>query len=560
MKISEMNIEEIIRESDNGFWKLKRAKFFYYVVNAAIFAAIFLCLIRDDNELVHPFFVTILIFVVLKYGIEPEIPLMHFWYSRMYKKEVLLPILQKIDGFKKYYFKSRDFRVKMLSHNLSDKNEDVMVFNRSNCVMYCSEFYSKISFSKKETYDTLLLLKFKMEKPLGFQLLFSDDGKLDNEGYYLVKSSSKCKCYSLFKNLSIDETQFKAFYNLFVSLKENFGYYLRLMIDNDVICIYVYTRENHFDLKVSVSDSVYEDRLISDIRLLKRIFDASDLIESFAEKDSSLLLPIPLEDRLIADMLIPEIKIITKRNSRFARVVIISLVIIVFVVSFVLALVLVVFAEKGDPIILWWSCMLSLFAIIGKLMTRLFNRLLPKKIFTSICNRFNKTVKSFKVKRRRNKKSKPTNEFQFFNFDYLKENSIMCKFDTYNLYLFSDDCFTGTLLEFEYYTKNWKDVEMIVTNSGIQNVGGATYIVIDDKIKKCIMSVMEFLRDFNPSLTLHVVEHRSLVQIYVPSSGYIDLSMDLFEAPDYELTAQNAVQISRMIRAADRFVETYRSN
>ncbi len=126
--------------------------------------------------------------------------------------------------------------------------------------------------------------------------------------------------------------------------------------------------------------------------------------------------------------------------------------------------------------------------------------------------------------------------------------------------MFSDDCFSGTLLEFEYYTKNWNDVEMIVTNSGIQNVGGATYIVIDDKMNKCIMSVMEYLRYFNPSLTLHVVKNRSLVQIYVPSSGYIDLSMGLFEAPDYELTARNAIQISRMIRAAGRFVDTYSSN
>ena len=555
MKISEMNIEEIIRESENGFWKLKRAKFYYYVVNVAIFTAIFLCLIRDENELLIPFFVTIPFFLIFKY-IETRLPLMRFWYSRLYKKVVLITILQKIDGFKKYYFKSRDFRVRMLSLNLSDKNEDVMVFIRSNCVMYCSEFYS----NEKEQNNTLLLLKFKMEKPWGFQLLFTDDGGLDNSGYHLVKSSAKCKCYSLFDNLSIDESQFKAFYNLFVSLKENFGYYLRLMIDNDVICVYVFTRDNHFDLKVSDSDSVYEDRLVEDIRLLKRIFDASDLIESFAEKDSSLLLSIPLEDRLIANMLIPDIKVITKRNSRFVRVAVLLLFIIVFVVSFVLSLVLVALSQTGDPITTWFSCMLSLFAILGMLMSRLLNRLLPKKIFTSICNKFNKTVNSFNVKRRKNKKSNNTNEFQFFNFDYLKENSNMCKFDNYNIYMFSDDCFTGTLLEFEYYTRNWKNVEMIVTNSGIHNVGGATYIVIDDKIKKCIMSVMEFLRDFNPSLTLHVVEHRSLVQIYVPSSGYIDLSMDLFEAPDYELTAQNAVQISRMIRAADRFVETYRSN
>ena len=77
--------------------------------------------------------------------------------SRKYKKNILLPILQQIDGFDNYNFKSRDYRTQMLSHELSDKNEDVMVFRRSNFTLYCEEFLSKVPLTKNSNKYVILL-------------------------------------------------------------------------------------------------------------------------------------------------------------------------------------------------------------------------------------------------------------------------------------------------------------------------------------------------------------------------------------------------------------------
>ena len=112
-------------------------------------------------------------------------------------------------------------------------------------------------------------------------------------------------------------------------------------------------------------------------------------------------------------------------------------------------------------------------------------------------------------------------------------------------------------MEFKYNTKLSEVVQLVVRNREMKIVECSDNTVIDPEMKNCIMAVADYLSVFNPYLTLNVVLRPDIIQIYVPSIGYIDLSMDLFEAPDYELTAQNAVQISRMIRAADKFVDTY---
>ena len=472
--------------------------------------------------------------------------------SRKYKKIILLPILQQIDGFDNYNFKSRDYRTQMLSHESSDKNEDVMVFRRSNFTLYCEEFLSKVPLTKNSN-KYVILLKFQLDKPLGYQLLFSNDYNLDAAGYYSIELSRFNPYYSLFNNACVDESTHIALSNLYKSLIEIFDSNIRLLVDNDVICLYYYSKSNNFEIKVTDSD--YEAKLKSDFKLLNQIMDAADLIDSFTKDKYSLIVPKPSTDMMIEDVLTSDIKEITSKSSRFIRIMVVVIVILLIIFSYLLLFKIAVWMEDGGPMNIWWMGGLFVLLSIPLYTSRLLNFFIPKKIFKTIGERFNRTFVKFR--RRRQKKYKNTKIFKFFKSDYFKANSAVCKFDNYNLYLFNDECFTGTLMEFEFNTRILEDVALIANNSEMKIVLGATNTVIDNRIKDCILAVLDYLHSFNPSLSLNVVLQRKLVQIYVPTSGYVDLRMGLFENPDYELTAQNAVQISRMIRAADKFVDTY---
>ncbi|MBO4371611.1 MAG: hypothetical protein J5826_01640 [Bacteroidales bacterium] len=463
-----------------------------------------------------------------------------------------MPILQQIDGFDNYNFKSRDYRTQMLSHESSDKNEDVMVFRRSNFTLYCEEFLSKVPLTKNSN-KYVVLLKFQLDKPLGYQLLFSNDYNLDAAGYYSIELSKFNPYYSLFNNACVDESTHIALSNLYKSLIEIFDSNIRLLVDNDVICLYYYSKSNNFEIKVTDSD--YEAKLKSDFKLLNQIMDAADLIDSFTKDKYSLIVPKPSTDMMIEDVLTSDIKEITSKSSRFIRIMVVVIVILLIIFSYLLLFKIAVWMEDGGPMNIWWMGGLFVLLSIPLYTSRLLNFFIPKKIFKTIGERFNRTFVKFR--RRRQKKNKNTKIFKFFKSDYFKANSAVCKFDNYNLYLFNDECFTGTLMEFEFNTRILEDVALIVNNSEMKIVLGATNTVIDNRIKDCILAVLDYLHSFNPSLSLNVVLQRNLVQIYVPSSGYVDLRMGLFEKPDYELTAQNAVQISRMIRAADKFVDSY---
>ncbi|MBR6178105.1 MAG: hypothetical protein IKQ70_09525 [Bacteroidales bacterium] len=558
MKINDLNIEEIIKESKKNFGKLSRASLYYYGSYVLLLIIVFfiMMILRPHHSI--KFLIGVSIIIVLVIGYLSTFTNIYKIYSRFYKKTILLPILQKIDGFVNYYFKSRDYRIQSLSHNSTDNNEDVMVFRRNHFTLFCSEFSTGKEFYPK-LYPKYLLMKFVLDKPIGEQVLIALR-TLDNSSAYFSndKYNFGCQhynCFSLFEHVELNDDISNKLKYLLISIFNIWLVDLRLVLDNDVICVYAPLKKDNFEL--GVTDYDYEERIESDFKILKQILATTDELNSFTDCDLAIDLSIPSEDKKVEDELSSYVKSYTAKISHFARVGVLLSYVIFVIIAFVLMVLLYFYLEEDKLIEIWMTGSFLLSFYLGIFMSRILNRIVVKRIFKTICKCFNRTFTHFKFRKRRNKKDKDTKSFRYFDYDYLRQHSIECQFSNYNLYLFGDDNFNGTLMEFKYNTKLSEVVQLVVRNREMKIVECSDNTVIDPEMKNCIMAVADYLSVFNPYLTLNVVLRPDIIQIYVPSSGYIDLSMDLFEAPDYELTAQNAVQISRMIRAADKFVDTY---
>ena len=104
MKINDLNIEEIIKESKKNFGKLSRASLYYYGSYVLLLIIVFfiMMILRPHHSI--KFLIGVSIIIVLVIGYLSTFTNIYKIYSRFYKKTILLPILQKIDGFVNYYF------------------------------------------------------------------------------------------------------------------------------------------------------------------------------------------------------------------------------------------------------------------------------------------------------------------------------------------------------------------------------------------------------------------------------------------------------------------------
>ena len=564
MKTNKLNYYQFRYELESNFEKLRQGNYLAYIIYVLSVLIIFslICVYSNDHIFLAIFKAILFGFVATACVVECLIYLNFFKNRkiRKYKKLIVLPILKKIEGFVKYVFYSRDYRVQSLSFNSKDKIDDLMVFRRNNYTLYCSEFLSPRQIDRGKKHLNMLQMKFVLDKPWGEQMVLTFQKEPNASAYFSFHLKPVRHqwyyIYSLFEIFTFDHERAFKLHKLLLSVIKIWGEYPRIVIDNDVICIYKQLDKNNFELKSEdyITDPIICNQLSSDLEMLEKILATADLMDSYTENDTSIILSIPSEEKEVEDDLSSYIKSYTKISFYVTRIMVPLLAILLTVISFYLAVSIGIIA-----LYFWLFGVVFLFVALGTFMSRLLNNIVAKRLIKSVCYRFNHSLKRFKYRRRCKREDYDKEQFWYFDYQYLRQHSIECQFSSYKLYLFGDDCFNGTLMEFEYNTKA-KGVQLLVHNYEIKIVEDYDGFVLDPALKKCIMAVSDYLRVFNPYLTLNVVLLSTKVQIYVPSSGYIDLTMGLFETPDYELTAQNAVQISRMIRAADKFVETYISS
>lgn len=173
MKINQLDIDKIIEKSKPKFNKLSNMSLLYYISFVLLLIVVFIILkIFKTGPIQLLIGVSIMIVGVI--WVLSLFTNIYSLISRKYKKIILLPILQQIDGFDNYNFKSRDYRTQ---------------------------------------------IKFQLDKPLGYQLLFSNDYNLDAAGYYSIELSRFNPYYSLFNNACVDESTHIALSNLYKSLQ-----------------------------------------------------------------------------------------------------------------------------------------------------------------------------------------------------------------------------------------------------------------------------------------------------------------------------------------------------
>lgn len=569
MKNRELNESNIYYELKPNFGKLKRGKYLGYIIFFAFLVLIvFLNYVLSNDSIFAALFYAFISVVVLFANVYSSMSTMSFFHyrkTRLYKKYIVLPILKKIDGFVKYIFKSREYRIQSLSFDSKDKIEDLMVFRRNNYTLYCSEFLCPTKIDKNKKHLKMLLMKFVLDKPLGEQMVISFHNEPNASAYFKYQHKHLRKqwynIYSLFEIFTFNNDKSIKLHKQLMSLIKILGENPRIVIDNDVICIYKQLDKDNFELIIDdeVKDQIISQSIYSDCDLLEKILATANLMDTYTENDSSIIMSIPPDEKEVEENLSSYIKSYTKNSYYVSRIIIPLLFILLPVIALYIAALLVPFIGIA-PLFFWLAGVILLFTALRKSMSRLVNNIVAKRLIKKICYRFNHSLYEFKYRRRIKRTDTDKRPFRYFDYDYLRQHSIECHLGNYKLYLFGDDCFNGTLMEFEYNTQVSAVVQLLVHKCEIKIVEGYDNYVIDPALQKCILIVSDYLQVFNPYLTLNIVLRPTLVQIYVPSSGYIDLSMGLFEAPDYELTAQNAVQISRMIRAADKFVETHISN